>query len=120
MRPTGAATGEDALRAINKSQITSAIRQEVLDNVMACLEMLLDDPDVAPLMRSMGVEVDPHWVLNFMRSNIQDSYTMVLEETLRGLSDRELIPETMFFMPLKQSLYLLSKELYSQQVGAFV
>ncbi|WP_210464920.1 cell division protein FtsA [Rufibacter roseolus] len=120
MRPTGAASGEDALRAVNKSQISSTIRQEVLDNVMNCLEMLLDDADIAPLMRSMGVEVDPHWILNFMRSNIQDSYTMVLEETLRGLSDRELIPETMFFMPLKQSLYLLSKELYQQQVGAFV
>ncbi|WP_181305333.1 cell division protein FtsA [Rufibacter sp. XAAS-G3-1] len=120
MRPTGAATGEDALRPVNKSQITSAIRQEVLSNVMACLELLLDDADIAPQMRSMGVEVDPHWVLNFMRNHIQDSYTMVLEETLRGLSDRELIPETMFFMPLKQSLYLLSKELYQQQVGALV
>jgi hypothetical protein len=87
---------------------------------MACLELLLDDADIAPQMRSMGVEVDPHWVLNFMRNHIQDSYTMVLEETLRGLSDRELIPETMFFMPLKQSLYLLSKELYQQQVGALV
>lgn len=117
IRPTGAASGEDALKAVNKSQISGSLRQEVLDNVMACLEMLLDDEDVSPLMRSMGVEVDPHWVLNFMRNQIQDSYTMVLEETLRGLSDRELIPETMFFMPLKQSLYLLSKELYQQQIG---
>ncbi|AMM51901.1 hypothetical protein TH61_12915 [Rufibacter sp. DG15C] len=120
MRPTGAVAGEDAMKSVNKSQISSTLRTEVLDNVMNCLTLLLDDADVAPLMRSMGVEVDPHWVLNFMRNNIQDSYTMVLEETLRGLSDRELIPETMFFMPLKQSLYLLSKELYHQQVGAIV
>jgi hypothetical protein len=120
MRPTGSANSADALLPVNKSQISSTIRQEVLENVMECLQLLLDDADVAPLMRSMGVEVDPHWVLNFMRNNIQDSYTMVLEETLRGLSDRELLPETMFFMPLKQSLYLLSKELYHQQVGAIV
>jgi hypothetical protein len=38
-----------------------------------------------------------------------------LEDTVRGLTDRETLHETMFFMPLKQSLYLLSKELYRQQ-----
>ncbi|MFT2008094.1 hypothetical protein ACMA1I_05415 [Pontibacter sp. 13R65] len=115
IRPTGAATEEDALKVVNKSQVTGTLRQEVLDNVMDCLQLLLDDDDVAPLMRTMGVEVDPLQVLDFMRANMQDSLTMVLEDTLRGLSDREQLPETMFFMPLKQSLYLLSRELFQQQ-----
>ena len=116
LRPTGSANPEDALRAVNKSQITTTLRQEVLDNVRACLQLLLKDEEVSPLMRSMGVEVDPGWVLDFMNNNIQDSYTMVLEDTLRGLSDRELLHETMFFMPLKQTLYLLSKELFQEQM----
>ncbi len=117
IRPTGSANPEDALAPVNRSQITGVLRQEVLDNVMACLKLLLDDDEVAPLMRTMGVEIDPRRVLDFMKANIQDSYTLVLEETVRGLSDRELLHETMFFMPLKQTLYLLSKELYQQQVG---
>ncbi|WP_125185265.1 cell division protein FtsA [Botryobacter ruber] len=116
IKPTGAA-GEDALKTVNKTQITTMLRQEVIDNVMACLELLLDDDDVSPLMRSMGVEVDPIRELEFLKNNMQDSLTMVLEDTLRGLSDREPLHETMFFMPLKQSLYLLSKELYRQQAN---
>ncbi|RAU82736.1 cell division protein FtsA [Pontibacter arcticus] len=115
IRPTGSANPEDALQPLNSSQVTGMLRQEVLDNVMNCLELLLDDPEIAPQMRSMGVEVEPTQVLSFMKANIQDSYTLVLEETLRGLSPRELLPETMFFMPLKQTLYLLSKELFQEQ-----
>jgi hypothetical protein len=115
MKPTGSANMADALTPVTKTQITGELRQEVMDNVMNCLQMLLDDPDISPLMRSMGVEVDPMRVLDFMRTNLQDSYTMVLEDTVRGLTDREQLHETMFFMPLKQSLYLLSKELYRQQ-----
>ncbi|GAB3812355.1 hypothetical protein GCM10028895_03290 [Pontibacter rugosus] len=115
MKPTGSANVADALTPVTKTQITSELRHEVMDNVMNCLELLLDDPDISPLMRSMGVEVDPKRILDFMRANLQDSYTMVLEDTVRGLTDREQLHETMFFMPLKQSLYLLSKELYKQQ-----
>lgn len=118
IRPTGTGNLQESLTGVSKSGITSEIRSKVLDNVEACLELLLQDSEIAPLMKSMGVEVNAEEALEFMKASLQDSFTLVLENTLKGLSDTEVLHETMFFMPLKQTLYLLSKELHLAQQGA--
>lgn len=115
IRPIGTGNGAESLAGINKAHITADVRSQVLGNVSSCLELLLLDSEVAPLMKTMGIEVNTEEIFAFLKNNLQDSFTMVLEGTVKGLSDREVLPETMFFMPLKQSLYLLSKELYQAQ-----
>ena len=83
----------------------------MLDNVRKFLALVLEGDTVAPLMREVGVDVDRQRVKDQLLREIEDSLSLGLHQLDRQLSQDETLPETLFFYPLKQALYNVSREL---------
>ncbi|MBO3271088.1 hypothetical protein [Hymenobacter defluvii] len=92
-------------------QVDADLKQHVLDNVRKFLKLVLEGDEVAPLMREVGVDVDRKRVEDLLLREIDDSLSLGLHQLDRQLSQDETLPETLFFYPLKQALYNLSREL---------
>ncbi len=115
IRPIG--TGKKDAQEIAQllpSQVTEQVKASVLNNVRNCLRILLQDPVVASQQENLGIQNIPGQVLQFMESELADSFNMCLEQYASTLPDGQPIPESLFFLPFKNSLYQLSKELYQQ------
>lgn len=113
--PLGTADDSTHLKGLKKGALDSGIKADVLANVNACLKLLLEDDEVAPLMKQLGIEVNAEFVMPFLQEQVADSMTIGINQLEKQLPDQEVIPETMFFLAFKQSLYALSKELYARQ-----
>jgi hypothetical protein len=112
IRLTGSLDGpEIGATRLKARGVDADLRQAVLDNMRSFLELVLTNDDVAPLMREVGVDIDRGRVLEFMLREVEDSLNLGLHQMERNLGSEETLPETMFFLPLKQSLYNLSREL---------
>ncbi|WP_133274312.1 hypothetical protein [Hymenobacter radiodurans] len=108
----GALEGADIDTARLKiPQVDAELKQSVIDNTRRFLEIVLDNDDVAPLMREVGVDVDRQKVKDFLLREIEDSLNLGLHQIGRNLGQGETLPETLFFYPMKQALYNLSREL---------
>jgi hypothetical protein len=55
--------------------------------------------------------VDRQKVKDFLLREIEDSLNLGLHQIGRNLGQGETLPETLFFYPMKQALYNLSREL---------
>ena len=111
---TGANTGTDIEQTrLKLPQVDAGLKQQVLDNVRQFLHLVLAGDAVAPLMREVGVDVDRQRVEELVLREIEDSLSLGLHQLDRQLSQDETLPETLFFYPLKQALYNLSRELQS-------
>ncbi|MBK0404656.1 hypothetical protein I5M27_16805 [Adhaeribacter sp. BT258] len=113
--PLGTTDDSTTLKGIKKGTLTSEIKNKVLENVKACIELLLLDDDVAPMMKDLGIEFDAEMVMPFLREQMADSLSIGLNHLDKQLPDQEMLHETLFFLPFKQALYALSKELYSRK-----
>ncbi|WP_139924832.1 hypothetical protein [Hymenobacter sp. DG01] len=93
------------------NQVDAALKDQVLENVRHYLTLVLEGDEVAPYLREVGVDVDRQRVKDILQREIEDSLSLGLHQFQRQLSSDETLPETLFFLPLKQALYNLSREL---------
>ncbi|WP_324672698.1 hypothetical protein [Hymenobacter sp. GOD-10R] len=109
---TGTAqSAEIGAARLKLQQVDADLKQQVLDNVRNFLTLVLEGDEVAPLLREVGVDVDRQRVRDILLREIEDSLSLGLHQLQRQLSNDETLPETLFFYPLKQALYNLSREL---------
>ena len=119
---TGAATPADELRDLELDKarlltvpaITESLKAAVLANVGVCLDLLLATPDLARLQENLGVKNPPGHVRALLTDSLlADSFNMGLTNYTATLPKEDPhIPETLFFLGLKNALYELSKALY--------
>ncbi|NVO30872.1 hypothetical protein [Hymenobacter lapidiphilus] len=103
--------GELNQQRLKLNQVDAALKDEVLANVRNFLTLVLEGDEVAPYLREVGVDVDRQRVKDILLREIEDSLSLGLHQFQRQLSADETLPETLFFLPLKQALYNLSREL---------
>ncbi|NVO84781.1 hypothetical protein [Hymenobacter terrestris] len=103
--------GELNQQRLKLNQVDAALKDEVLANVRNYLTLVLEGDEVAPYLREVGVDVDRQRVKDILLREIEDSLSLGLHQFQRQLSADETLPETLFFLPLKQALYNLSREL---------
>lgn len=103
--------GELNKQRLKLNQVDAALKDDVLTNVRNYLTLVLEGDEVAPYLREVGVDVDRHRVKDILLREIEDSLSLGLHQFQRQLSADETMPETLFFLPLKQALYNLSREL---------
>lgn len=104
-------SGEIGQRRLKLAQVDADLKAQVLENVRNFLTLVLEGDEVAPLMREVGVDVDRQRVKDILLREIEDSLSLGLHQFQRLLSADETLPETLFFLPLKQALYNLSRDL---------
>jgi hypothetical protein len=95
-------------------QIDAAVRESVLANAQAFLNLVLQDPEVVSMLPDLGVQVDMNFMREYLRQQISDSLSIGLNQLGKHLRQDEVLPETLFFYPLKQTLFQLSRELYEK------
>ncbi|RTQ53646.1 hypothetical protein EJV47_02610 [Hymenobacter gummosus] len=111
--PVGTGGTEPAeLRPLHPSEVTEAVKQAVLQNVHDCLTLLLTDPELQAAQQNLGLKNPPNFVLQEALAATADSFTLSRQYYTYTLPDGETIPETLFFMPLKHTLYVLSQKLH--------
>jgi len=95
-------------------QIDAQIRESVLANAQAFLNLALRDPEVSSLLPDLGVQADMNFLRDYLQQQTSDSLSIGLNQLHKNLRADEVLPETLFFYPLKQTLYQLSRELYEK------
>ena len=113
---TGSLDAATELRHLQPADITEDVKKAVLANVEHCLDLLLNDPDLTRLQSSLGIKNPPGLVLHDLKAALGDSFNLSRQRYTDTLPRGEAIPETLFFLPLRHALYVLSKEL-RQQAG---
>lgn len=108
---TGAAEATEN-RPLYPSEVTEEVKNAVLANVEECLKLLLTDPDLMTAQHNLGIKNPPGLVLNELRSALADSFNLGRQRYANTLPAGEPIPETLFFLPLKHALYVLSQKLH--------
>jgi hypothetical protein len=66
------------------------------------------------MLPDLGVQVDMNFMREYLRQQISDSLSIGLNQLHKHLRQDEVLPETLFFYPLKQTLFNLSRELYEK------
>ncbi len=107
------ADGKPAPHTLEPAQITDAVQAAVLANVGACLDLLLTDPALVRLHPDLGIRNAPGQVRAILEKHLADSLTTHRQQYARLLEAGAPVPETLFFLPLKEALVGLSKELHS-------
>ena len=95
-------------------QVDAAVRESVLANAQAYLNLVLQEPEVVSMLPDLGVQVDMNFMREYLRQQISDSLSIGLNQLHKHLRQDEVLPETLFFYPLKQTLFNLSRELYEK------
>jgi hypothetical protein len=95
-------------------QIDAQIRESVLENARAFLNLVLQNAEVVSLLPDLGVQADMNFLRDYLEQQASDSLSIGLNQLGKHLRADEVLPETLFFYPLKQTLYQLSKELYER------
>jgi hypothetical protein len=106
------AEGQPTPHTLQPAQITDAVQQAVLANVSACLDLLLTDPVLVGLLPDLGIRNAPGQVRALLDRSLADSFTFHRQRYANTLEAGASIPETLFFLPLKEALVQLSKELH--------
>ena len=87
----------------------ASIKEQILDNYENFIKALLEDEEIQDMLTSNFHQCQiTDNLVNGLRSKAEDSFTVVLNSTV---NDQAFIPETLFFWPLKNAIYELSKEL---------
>lgn len=107
---TGATDAAEG-RPLYPADITEEVKTAVLANVERCLTLLLTDPDLVAAQASLGIKNPPGLVLRELQSTLADSFNLGRQRYTHTLPAGEPIPETLFFLPLKHALYVLSQVL---------
>lgn len=103
---------------ITTQQIDSAMRQSVVENAKAYLKLVLQDPEITSLLPDVGVQIDPNFLLPYLQNEVEDSLSIGLNQTHQTLRTDEVLAETLFFYPFKQTLYQLSRDLYERHYAS--
>ena len=103
---------------ITTEQIDSSIRQSVVENAKAFVKLVLQDPEVTSLLPDVGVQIDPNFLLPYLQNEVEDSLSIGLNQTHQNLRTDEVLAETLFFYPFKQTLYQLSRDLYERHYAS--
>ena len=109
---TGSADAAAELRPLQPADITEDVKKAVVANVGRCLDLLLTDPDLTRLQSSLGIKNPPGLVLRELQATLSDSFNLGRQRYANTLPPGEAVPETLFFLPLRHALYLLSRELH--------
>lgn len=105
--------GQPAPHTLHPAQITDAVQQAVLANVRACIDLLLDDPELVRLLPDLGIRNVPGQVRAILEQHLDDSFTFHRQRYAAQLEAGDVVPETLFFLPFKEALVALSKELHT-------
>ena len=108
---TGAADAAEN-RPLYPADITEEVKNAVIANVEQCLHLLLTDPDLTAAMHNLGIKNPPGLVLRELSAALADSFNLGRQRYANTLPAGEPIPETLFFLPLKHALYVLSQVLH--------
>ena len=111
---TGGTDTATELRHLQPADITEEVKKAVIANVEQCLELLLNDPDLTRLQGSLGIKNPPGLVQRDLKAALGDSFNLSRQRYADTLPRGEAIPETLFFLPLRHALYVLSRELREQ------
>ncbi len=84
----------------------------------AYLKLVLQDPEVTSLLPDLGVQIDPNFLLPYLHNEVEDSLSIGLNQTHQTLRTDEVLAETLFFYPFKQTLYQLSRDLYERHYAS--
>ncbi|WP_026463607.1 hypothetical protein [Adhaeribacter aquaticus] len=103
---------------ISAEQIDAATRDSVVENAQAFLNLVLQDGEVASLLPDLGVQADMNFLRDYLKQQVSDSLSIGLNQLHKHLRTDEVLPETLFFYPLKQTLYQLSRELYERHYAS--
>ncbi|WP_224998399.1 hypothetical protein [Cesiribacter sp. SM1] len=89
------------------------VQQEVLQNAEAFFELVLGNDKLTRFFDDFAIEADLPWLREKIKSKLSDSLHLGMNRLLehRNMAEKPL-PETLFFYPLYQTLYELSKEIY--------
>ena len=113
VRPVGTgATDAAEDRPLLPADITEDVKAAVLANVEKCLTFLLTDPELVAAQHNLGIKNPPGLVLRELRAALADSFNLGRQRYVNTLPAGETIPETLFFLPLKHALYVLSQQLH--------
>ncbi|MGI4833198.1 MAG: hypothetical protein ACRYFK_07015 [Janthinobacterium lividum] len=108
---TGALDAAEA-RALFPADITEEVKAAVLANVERCLTLLLTDPELVAAQSSLGIKNPPGLVLRELQAALADSFNLARQQYANTLPAGEPVPETLFFLPFKNALYVLSQVLH--------
>jgi hypothetical protein len=108
---TGALEATEA-RPLFPSDITEDVKAAVLANVERCLTLLLTDPELVAAQSSLGIKNPPGLVLGELQAALADSFNLARQQYANTLPAGEPVPETLFFLPFKNALYVLSQVLH--------
>ena len=111
-------TTPDEVRALHLPDVTESLKADVLANVRQCLNLLLNDPDLTSLHANLGLQNPPGHVLSIIEPLLADSFNMC-RDAYTTLPKGEAIPETLFFLAFKNSLYELSKALHTGSTTSY-
>ncbi len=109
---TRTADGQPDNHVLQPAQITEAVQQTVLANVGACLDLLLTDATLVALLPDLGIRNAPGQVRAVLEQHLADSLTFHRQRYATQLEAGASIPETLFFLPLKEALVALSQVLH--------
>lgn len=114
VQPIGTGAEEEAeTRPLFPGDITEEVQKGVLDNVERCLTLLLTDPELVTAQANLGIKNPPGLVLDKLKGALADSFNLSRQRYTNTLPAGEPIPETLFFLPLKHALYVLSQALHN-------
>ncbi len=108
------ADGKPLPHTLAPDAITPDVQQAVLTNVRACLDLLLTDRALVALLPDLGIRNAPGQVRALLETHLADSLTFYRSQYGRlgaTLGKEGEIPETLFFLPLKDALVKISREL---------
>lgn len=108
---TGANNPEE-WQPLRPNQLTEQLKSAVLDNVRRCLDLLLTDPTMRKHQERLGVRNPTSDVRQLLEQFLVRSFNLVTDQYAENPDKQQVIPETLFFLPLKQALYELSKALH--------
>jgi hypothetical protein len=112
-KPVGRAVRDDTREHhLQPTAIDGTVKDAVLTNVRACLKLLLTDPALVKLQRELGIRNAPGLVMETLEKHLENSFDQNRKFYLDTLPPGEEVPETLFFLPLKEALYQLSKTLH--------
>jgi hypothetical protein len=103
---------ETQARLYTEVRQETAIKDAVVANVSRCLTLLLDNPAARPHLESLSIQLPADGSLQELldTQQLDESFSLALSQ-YAGLPATDPMPDTLFFLPLKQTLYMLSKTL---------
>ncbi|SDL63969.1 hypothetical protein SAMN05421823_107128 [Catalinimonas alkaloidigena] len=117
VRLVGTGEGQEVQAAgVHYKDVDVALRDQVIQNAERFFALMLDTPEITRMFKDeFAIEADLPALRQSIQSKLRDSLNNGLNRAMERRDVREdLLNETLFFFPIKHTLYELSKEVFAQ------